>query len=170
MSASLRISRKSGKTLLDVQAGSLGLDSQAAHNAFGELRLAMKPKPKRPSVKRREERKKEKLAKRSAVRAEVFRRAGNVCELCQSRVASDLHHALGRPREAVSTCLALCRHCHDAIELNYPDHATVLDAQAELFEEMGHSETAAELLKDSDYSTAKAELSARSELSGRGGA
>jgi 5-methylcytosine-specific restriction endonuclease McrA len=69
-------------------------------------------------------RKREKLAERAAkneettaIRAEVFRRAGGFCELCGILPPTDMHHlesGIGRRRQmqAVSNCVAICRLCH----------------------------------------------------------
>ena len=120
MSATVKISRRTAEALL-------GIADEYTHfrREWEELGRALLPsKPRKPDTRKAAKRatKKEQT---SAIRAEVFKRAENVCELCRDDTAMDLHHAFGRVRvkQSVSNTIALCRPCHWALTENRPNAA-----------------------------------------------
>jgi 5-methylcytosine-specific restriction endonuclease McrA len=104
-----------------------------ARALFEALEAALAPSAKAKARRKKQADEKKlrpsrKSAETAAIRGEVFRRAGGVCELCavrhhgDARVATDLHHVFGRRRikQSASNCMALCRLCHLDITNNRP--------------------------------------------------
>ena len=152
MSGHVKLSRKAAEALLgsvdaltDYEIGTAG--KQAAE----VLRAALKPRLSKPMRRARVEgvraARAAKNAETASIRAEVFARAGGRCELCRSRVATDMHHAFGRvkAKQAVSNCLALCRACHADLTDSRPDRGHWIALQVGHFLRHGYAVEALEM-------------------------
>lgn len=148
MTASVRLSAKSARYVMDALGAIPGMPTAQLIKAVFELEQGLKPKKAKQLRRQRKEAKRQTKREVTAIiRANVFARAGDECELCNLATASDLHHALGRIREpqAEDNCLAICRCCHRLITDNNPSAVFWLGRQAHIFGLLGHHRTAAML-------------------------
>lgn len=86
----------------------------------GPLREPMRPRGRKLAPgKTRDQRRAERRASAEQIRAAVFRRANNRCEVCSGRNATEWHHLVSggvrRLQESEKTTMALCYVCHRAL-------------------------------------------------------
>lgn len=143
MTASVRISTKDAREIIDVLEGLKTDPTSRQLAAFLALRASLVPKPKTSAKKKTERQIRSKGAETKAIRAAVMERAYGLCELCGRGAGPiQLHHAFGRVRvrQAASNCIAVCTWCHAGITNNLPSAAHWQKKQAAHFEHHGFIE------------------------------
>lgn len=174
MGSRVSISKKAARAVLDL--AEMGTKLHNLGNGAGtellrglnELRDALRPKVSKPSRlasrKTKKARRESRRDETARIRAEVFKRADGRCELLCGRLATDLHHVLGRVRVEQHMCntLAACRECHRAITDNKPSAEYWLAAQAQVLEALAH--------RDPQYAETARKLRDRIEAKGLVGA
>lgn len=165
---SVRISLRLAKTIEELLPPD-GLISTTDMRAVEQFRAALKPKRAVSASRvRRVAKRKTKKEETAEIRAEVFARAGKqfitgatLCEACDIRRATDLHHGFGRARvaQAAENCLAVCRPCHDLFTQVTGGAPEAWEMAARAFASLGLLESARLAQKARDWAQAKAELS-----------
>lgn len=155
------------------------------------IRAALKPSQKKKLVRKankaaRETKTKSKRDETAQIRGVVFKRAeacsppwamGPACEVCRARLASEMHHAMGRVwvKQSERNCLAVCGRCHKRITDNRRgngrhDAAACWAEVAVALQRLGFDIEAAAAMGEAEYHDAKRKLDAgraRSALSER---
>lgn len=140
---SVRISLRAARALLAL----LPTHDERARpiRAVAEFRKAMEPRRSlAPARKAKRAERKTDNEETSGIRAEVFARAGGLCEMCKGAEPTDLQHTMGRVKrpQGVTNTLAICRPCHLEATKKTPE---ALDIQARRLELMGYRYAASDL-------------------------
>lgn len=144
----------SKKTLVELRSLVLGyptvrLSDNWRSGLIASIDSALRPKRSvAPARKRRVAKKKTRKEETALLRAAVFARADNKCEVCGAE-ATDLEHAFGRVRakQSTSNCLALCRPCHVARTNSRPSAAFWWEKYSEIFWTRGNDYEAQEAVR-----------------------
>lgn len=131
MTASIRLSARSAKALLETVTSKRDLQVWPEPREVTELRAALaklsRSRPRKAAAQKvKTAKRKTRREETAEIRAAVMERADGYCEACPMRdlLPLELDHAFGRRGEqSHRTCWALCRWCHKSKTLNQPSAA-----------------------------------------------
>jgi hypothetical protein len=141
------------------------LERSALRDLASAVAFSDRPRPAlKKAAAKRSKKKRAHKSETSDIRAEVFARALNVCELCKGTQATDLQHTMGRVKrpQAVGNTVALCRPCHILAGKKSPE---VVRRQGGILLSHGYARAASDLFQAADWLESK--TAAREKMKAR---